>query len=427
MGQKVNPVLFRLGTSLPSSTSWFTKEKEIYPHLLSQDLELRDFLSTILKTRGILLRFCNIKRSSQRLIVDLDIYFSYIMTKQAKFFWARSLFKTIKKKYTQINRIKDIKSFVTMLDKKNSSQLRYGLTASVKRKKYLTPTTDAKKKSLLSFSKTKQSSLTRCLSFKNRLFFFLILKAFSRVSYKEDIKLLSAVNPSNKGHYKDCRFVRLNLRKFKRLFILQKFRYNFKTFCIKSFMPLGVTKRDNYDLLELNKHLCKSIQRFCGVEEVGLNIYSNQLNFLPSFKFFQGKILKDLSRFQKSRDLNKYFLDIIETLYFVLRTFGYGNAYLLSQILVFLFESTRKQVFIVKFLKKSLQLLFHTIPSQDIAIDGIKILIKGRFNKRRRTKKVVLQEGQISLQTVSTPIDYYQANAVTLYGTFGIKIWISKR
>jgi hypothetical protein len=151
------------------------------------------------------------------------------------------------------------------------------------------------------------------------------------------------------------------------------------------------------------------------------------LNYVPSFKFLQRKIFKELSRFQRNRDLKNYFVETLETLYFVLRTFGFGNAYLLSQFLVFLLENTRKQVSIVKFLKKSLEVFFHLMPPHYFAIDGIKILIKGRFNKRRRTKKVVLQQGQISLQTIKTPIDYFQTQAVTIYGTFGIKVWISKR
>lgn len=40
---------------------------------------------------------------------------------------------------------------------------------------------------------------------------------------------------------------------------------------------------------------------------------------------------------------------------------------------------------------------------------------------------MVIQEGQISLQTIRTPIDYYQTQAITLYGAFGIKVWLAKK
>ena len=424
MGQKVNPILFRLGTSTPVVSSWYTNT-ESYSELLHQDLKLREFLSNVLKSRGIFLRSCNIRRSSNKLWVDIDLFFSYILTKQAKFLWARSLFKTVKKKYTKINRIKDVKNFVQTLDNDNS--IIQNIHPLNTRKKYILPSGVRKK---IFFSPIKENLKKKVfLSYRNRLFFFLILKKRRLVNMKkkEDGKLLSAVKNSINSCYINNGLVRLNLRKFSRLFILQKFSYNFRSFYLKKSVPYLFLKKDTFNLLELNRNLCKSIQDFSGIEEVQLNIFSNQLNFMPSFKFFQKKIFKDLVRFQRNRDLKNYFVETLENLYFIVRTFGFGNAYLLSQLLIFLLENTRKQIFIAKFFKKSLQILFQQIPAQHVAVDGIKILIKGRFNKRRRTKKVVLQEGQISLQTINIPIDYYQTQAVTIYGSFGIKIWISKR
>jgi len=96
MGQKVNPIIFRLGNSDPNYFSWSTNLNS-YSHLLYQDIEIRKFLLNLLRSKGILMRGCKIKRSDNKLVVSLDLYFSYIMSKQAKFVWARSLFKTIKK------------------------------------------------------------------------------------------------------------------------------------------------------------------------------------------------------------------------------------------------------------------------------------------------------------------------------------------
>ena len=177
----------------------------------------------------------------------------------------------------------------------------------------------------------------------------------------------------------------------------------------------------------MNKSLCQSLQHFTGAEEVEIQFLSNQLNYLSSFKLYKRVLLKEMFLFQRNRDLKKYFFETFETLYFVSITFGYGNARLLTKMIVFLLENVRKQLFIAKFLKKSFQVLFEKLPSRSLAIEGIKVLIKGRFNKRRRTKKIVLHEGQISLQTLKTPIDYYQSQAVTIYGSFGIKVWISKK
>lgn len=425
MGQKVNPIVFRLGSSSPNLSSWSTN-LDSYSHLLSQDLETRNFLSSLLKSRGILLRSCKIQRSHQKLVVSLDFYFHYMLSKQAKFFWARSLFKTMKKKYTKINRIKDVKNFANFLD---TEDLSLGSTGSfIGKKKYIVSSNSKKRKKVF-LSKGKLPFQKPCLSYKNRLFYFLIVKnkKQSSLNTSEENKIISAAKKQSRSHYKNLNFVRLNFNKFKRLFILKKFKYNFRNYNLQKYDFNNLIKKDNFDLLELNKNLCKSLQHFCGLEEVQVNISSNQLNYLPSFKFYQKKVYKELIQFQKNRDLQKYFVETLENLYFVLGSFGYGNAYLLSTLLIFLLENIRKQIFVAKFLQKSLQVLFDSLPSENLAIDGIKILIKGRFNKRRRTKKIVLQEGLISLQTIESPIDYHQTQAITIYGSFGIKIWISKR
>lgn len=105
MGQKVNPIVFRLGNSSPNVSSWSTN-LDFYSHLLSQDIETRNFLLNLLRSKGILLRSCIIRRSHQSLRVNLDLYFSYMLSKQAKFLWARSLFKAIKKNISRLIELK---------------------------------------------------------------------------------------------------------------------------------------------------------------------------------------------------------------------------------------------------------------------------------------------------------------------------------
>ena len=425
MGQKVNPIIFRLGNSNLTLSSWSTN-LDFYSHLLSQDLEIRSFLSSLLKSKGVLLRSCKIRRSHQKLKVYLDLYFSYMLSKQAKFFWARSLFKTIKKKYSRVNRIKDIKNFANFLDTEEQSLQSQEVFNN--NKKYISSISSKKRrKSFLSM--VKSPFRQPCLTHKNRLFYFLVVKNKSEttINVGEENKIVGAQKKRTKSHYKNLDLIRLNFNKFRRLFVLKKFEYNFRNYNLHKYVQNTNRKKDCLNLLELNQNLCKSLQHFCGLEEVEVHISSNQLNYLTSFKFYQKKVYKELVQFQKNRDLQKYFVETLENLYFVLGCFGFGNAYLLSTLLIFLLENIRKQIFVAKFLQKSLQVLFQTLPQENLAIDGIKILIKGRFNKRRRTKKVVLQEGQISLQTIDTPIDYYQTQAITIYGSFGIKIWISKR
>ena len=80
MGQKVNPIILRLGKTKPDISTWsdFSGKSA---ELVLQDLQLRDFLANLLKSRGILLRHCSIARSNQQIELDLDLYFSYIFSK----------------------------------------------------------------------------------------------------------------------------------------------------------------------------------------------------------------------------------------------------------------------------------------------------------------------------------------------------------
>lgn len=428
MGQKVSPTIFRLGISNPEISSWLSKSPT-YSHLLHQDLEIRHFLENLLKLKGIFLRSCLITRSSEKLSLSLDLYFSYILSKQAKFIWARSLFKTIRKKYSRISRIRDIRNFTQSLelyDIQNKS-----FDSSLRRKKFLQSSQKRAKIFLKKNQKKKVKKISKNfdLDYKYRFFFFLLLKKKRQtyLSIKKKTLVLSAIKNFNKKSSSECEFVRLPFPKFKKLFGLRKIKYKFRHFYLKKSFHSTYQKKDSFTLLDLTKNLCTSLQDYTGMEEVSIKLISNQLNYLPSFKLYKRLLLKEMFLFQRNRDLKKYFFETFETLYFVTTTFGYGNARLLCKIIVFLLENVRKQLFIAKFLKKSFQVLFEKLPHRSLAIDGIKVLIKGRFNKRRRTKTIVLNEGQISLQSLNTPIDYFQSQAVTIYGSFGIKVWISKK
>lgn len=82
---------------------------------------------------------------------------------------------------------------------------------------------------------------------------------------------------------------------------------------------------------------------------------------------------------------------------------------------------SRKDNYFLGFLKQSIKLLINSEMSRLL---GAKITIKGRFNRAPRAKKVIMQFGKFSLQSIDSKIDYYQSTAYTINGTFGIKIWI---
>lgn len=60
------------------------------------------------------------------------------------------------------------------------------------------------------------------------------------------------------------------------------------------------------------------------------------------------------------------------------------------------------------------------------SINGIKIQCSGRLNGEDIARTEWVKEGEIPLHTLSANIDYAQANAYTIYGVCGIKVWISR-
>ena len=100
------------------------------------------------------------------------------------------------------------------------------------------------------------------------------------------------------------------------------------------------------------------------------------------------------------------------------------SAKLLSELIAFQFSVIKRHNFFLNFLKRSLTLM---INSKFSLINGVKLLIKGRMNGRPRSSSRIIQIGKVPLQTFDAKIDYFQSTAFSLYGTFGIKIWVYEK
>nr|AHX24917.1 30S ribosomal protein S3 [Nannochloropsis gaditana] len=417
MGQKINPTIFRQLITKPELSLWISPKNNI-ASLQHQDLELRKFLEVLLRSRGILLRNLKMQRFGKKILLELDLYFSYLLAKQAKFLWAKNLFRTVKEEYIDLRKMRDLKTFIEELEEPSNEN---DVLKPLKRSRHTLSQKKRKKSFLYKKNFIFNSSV---LTYKYRFCFFLLAKKEKnlRACKKKLLSILGTEKNSIRSG-----LLRLKFEKLKKLFVINKFNYEFQNYNIKnSLLPLNV-KKDKKSLLKLNQNLCESLHHFTGYEDIHIKIYSKQLDFLPSFKLYQSFIQRKLFFFQKNKQLKKYFCESLEIIYFVLGTFGYGNAYLLGKLISHMIENNRKHTQSVRFLKKALQVFFKYMPPYFSCVDGVKILIKGRFNKRRRTKTIVLIKGQISLQTIKTQIDYYQTQAITLYGAFGIKIWLSKK
>lgn len=80
---------------------------------------------------------------------------------------------------------------------------------------------------------------------------------------------------------------------------------------------------------------------------------------------------------------------------------------------------SRKDNYFLGFLKQTIMLL---IKSEISRVMGVKIVIKGRFNRAPRARISNICLGKFSLQSFNSKIDYHQSTAYTINGTFGVKV-----
>lgn len=434
MGQKVHPLSLRLNPSSLSLTK-LSSGNPYCPEHIYEKKEIDDFLRFLLKSKGILLRSCQLSRSAQKLSIHLDLYFSYIFSKDAKFLWAKAIYQDLKKKYPKIYKIRDLKSISSSLklfDVASPASERVSMKEKKKLKFFTNKNLQSSKKRVFQLSPAFSGG--KLYSTSKLQFFFFLKKLKSETIFNLPTKKAFFVSKKAKKRIKKNSFLCMKSSKFNNLFSPKKlslssqnsFLSNYKPFFHSSFLL-----QSNYQtmLFSLNNFLSESLQKYIGSEELEIKFSSSQLISLSILKEVRLSFLKDkeISFFEKNKDLVKYFHDISECCFFIFTTYGKGNAYLFSSFIKIYLESSRKQLLLLKFLQKILSKLFIFLPSTLRSIDGVKILINGRFNKRRRSKTYLIQEGRILLQTLDSSIDYFQTSATTMYGSFGIKVWISKR
>jgi len=78
-----------------------------------------------------------------------------------------------------------------------------------------------------------------------------------------------------------------------------------------------------------------------------------------------------------------------------------------------------------RFLVFVTNLLLHVYEQNSVGIKGIKVGIKGRINGVPRSKIWETAQGKMSLQRIDADIDYSYLPSDTVYGTFGIKVWVN--
>jgi len=101
-----------------------------------------------------------------------------------------------------------------------------------------------------------------------------------------------------------------------------------------------------------------------------------------------------------------------------------GSAELLAKYIILQFKTLKRHNIFLIFLKRVIHNYNKLGYSQ---IEGIKIIINGRFNGAPRARGKIIQHGRLPLQTMRSHIDYYYGQSHSVYGVFGVKVWICKK
>lgn len=130
-------------------------------------------------------------------------------------------------------------------------------------------------------------------------------------------------------------------------------------------------------------------------------------------------VIKQFRRFFKTSN----FKELIKVLFITVSE--KDSAKLLAETIAHYFSKQKKQHGFLLFLLK--RVLEKVINSNFSIVNGIKIVISGRFNGAPRANKKIIIVGKVPLQTFDSSISYYEETSYTLNGTFGIKVWISEK
>jgi len=180
------------------------------------------------------------------------------------------------------------------------------------------------------------------------------------------------------------------------------------------------------DLKSFQEILLRSLETYTN-NKVKISVTLQNINKSKQLSHTQIKNLKEIFKQLRNFVKNSFFKEAINVLFVsiskrksakVLADF-LSNQFRLNQLKTNQITISRKDNYFLGFLKQTILLL---LKSEISCLSGIKIVIKGRFNKAPRARSVSVHFGKFSLQSFNSKIDYHQSTAYTVNGTFGIKI-----
>ena len=256
------------------------------------------------------------------------------------------------------------------------------------------------KKSSLLINKEKPNQFIKFSNKKNKK-----QKNFKRV--QTDLKL---------NHFletQEQKFLKTRINRVKRVSLLKKYKQSLNS---KNYLTNESLVKNN-----IVEQILETLSLFTNKKFHIFLVFKN-LNRGLAFKLSKEEqsFLKKKILFLKRYSRNKFFKESLNVVFMTtkIRNSAKILAEFLAQQITFLRRHNHFLIFL-----KTLLILF--INSRFSKVEGIKIVINGRFNGAPRAKNRLILIGNIPIQTIGNDIDYHQATSYTKNGTFGIKVWVN--
>jgi hypothetical protein len=200
--------------------------------------------------------------------------------------------------------------------------------------------------------------------------------------------------------------------------------FSIKTKKIKSRKSVKTTKTKSLSFFGARKILSSLtlFGYFSSKRLVLRNLNKISLNYQKTVFSVENKALRqNLRSFKK-----EIFFESAISLFCLLNIMK-GNSLLFSKFVgrfLKMFHRSKKKSNKFKFfLSKLIQTIDSRRKGQKI-LKGLKIMIKGRFNRSDRAKTFLFEKGRLPVQSLECNIDYSLTHLSTSFGVFGIHVWI---
>jgi Txe/YoeB family toxin of Txe-Axe toxin-antitoxin module len=164
----------------------------------------------------------------------------------------------------------------------------------------------------------------------------------------------------------------------------------------------------------LSKFVDKKIKIFLTLQQLNKNLVNRLDN--KKIKILKKSLVK-LNRYQHKR--NPFFMEGLNTLFVCSQRQNSAN--LIAEFISTQLKNLKHHNFFLRFIKRCLTTFKNSGYSK---LEGLKIKIKGRINRRPRARHRFYKMGkEIPLLSIDSKIHYAEKTSFTPNGTLGVKVW----